>query len=175
MTINLFFLHKSGQLNELYTTDGANWHDGTLNTQQQIFPKSSSKLAATWADNHHGNDLPSLLLVYQDDDNHFRLYNSTGDTWVPSIIPGHPIAASGVSLSTMFVGNFPDQLRLYYQVASGNLVVADWLSFTQFDCTCTVASILPYLRPCIVGFTDLLASRQDQFYTSVREVVRLES
>lgn len=51
----------------------------------------------------------------------------------------------------MCVGNFPDQLRLYYQVASGNLVVADWLSFTQFDYTCTVASIyhifelVPYL------------------------------
>jgi len=175
MTINLFFLQNSGQLNELYTTDGANWHDGTLNTQQPIFPKSSSKLAATWVDNYPGDDLRSLLLVYQDADNHFRLYNSTDDRWVLSTIPGHPIAASGVSLSVMLVGNYPDQLRLYYQIASGNLVVADWLSPTQFDVVCTIASILPYLLPFPVGFTDLLASRQNQCYTSIREVVRLES
>lgn len=91
--------------------------------------------------------------MYQGHDaNHFQLYNSTEDTWVSSSIPGHPIAASGVSLSTEVVRDYPSQLRLFYQIASGNLVVADWLSLQQFNDASTVASILPHL----LLFRDLL-------------------
>lgn len=136
MVINLFFLDDTGQVNEMVTTDGVNWQSGSLNTHK-IFPASSSNLAATWSRTTRARRGPqSLQFVYQDRRDAFQLYNSTDDTWVSSSVPGHPIAASGVTLTTMDVDNYPSQLRLYYQLASGNLVGVDWLSPAQYADTC---------------------------------------
>lgn len=111
-TINLFFLDDSGQVKELVNINGGHWQPVSLNTQH-IFLASSSKLAATWSQNHPRTDDPqSLLFVYQDERNVFQSYNSTNDTWVSYGIPGHPIAASGVSLSTLTMRDYPSQLRL---------------------------------------------------------------
>ncbi|KAI9868001.1 MAG: hypothetical protein M1830_005714, partial [Pleopsidium flavum] len=146
LTINLFFLDDSGQVNELVTTEGVDWQSGSLNTHK-IVPAPNSKLAATWSRTTHAVDGPqSLLFVYQDERNTFQLYNLTEDTWVSSSIPGKPIPASGVSLSTMVVRNYPSQLRLYYQVTSGYLVGADWLSLPQFADTLKNNSALVYGR-----------------------------
>lgn len=109
--------------------DGLRWEAGSLSTKN-IIPAPSSKLAAARASNHDGRP-ESLLFVFQDDQNAFRLYDSTGNVWVDSKIPANPIPASGVSLSRFKMKEYPEQLRLYYQTAPGNLVAADWVSLTQ--------------------------------------------
>ena len=161
-TINLFYLADSGQVNELVKSDGQNWQSGSLNTHN-IFPASSSKLAATWSQTTpHVEDPWSLLFVYQDQRDTFQLYNSTQNTWVSSTFPGNPIAASGVSLSTVSVSNYTPQLRLYYQIASGSLVGADWLSSAQFADAGTVAPLLHASHLLSMSsFSDLLLVRND--------------
>lgn len=99
---------------------------------KNIIPAPSSKLAIARAYNHDGGQA-SLLFVFQDDQNTFRLYNSTGDVWVDSKIPANPINASGVSLISLWSEEYPDQLRLYYQTAPGNLVAAEWISSAQLQ------------------------------------------
>lgn len=95
--VNLYFLHESGKVLEFVSLDGLRWEAGSLCTKN-IVPAASSKLAAARASNHDGG-LESFLLGFQDDQNVFRLYNSTGNIWVDSKIPANPIPASGVSLS----------------------------------------------------------------------------
>lgn len=102
---------------------------------KNIIPAPSSKLASVRAYNYEVGPVgpTSLLFVFQDDQNNFRLYNSTGDVWVDSKIPANPINASGVSLINLWSAEYPDQLRLYYQTAPGNLVAAEWISSAQLQ------------------------------------------
>lgn len=101
-------------------------------TTKNIIPAPSSKLACARASNQEGGP-ESLLFVFQDDQNTFRLYNSTSNVWVDSKIPANPINASGVSLLKLTTKEYPDQLRLYYQTAPGNLVAAEWISLAQLQ------------------------------------------
>lgn len=132
----------------MVSLDGLTWEAGSLSTKN-IIPAPSSKLAAARARNHYGLR-ESLLFVFQDDQNAFRLYNSTGNVWVDSKIPTNPTTASGVSLSQLKVGEYPDQLRLYYQTASGDLVAADWFSSAQVQAE--NAGELISLLPCFSPF-----------------------
>lgn len=129
--INLYFLHESGKVKELVSLDGLKWEAGSLSTKN-VIPAPSSKLASTRAGNSNGGP-ESLLFVFQDDQNTFRLYNSTNSVWVDSKLPANPINASGVSLIRLTIKEYPDQLRLYYQTAAGNLVAADWVSLEQLQ------------------------------------------
>ncbi|MCJ1246601.1 hypothetical protein MMC30_003810 [Trapelia coarctata] len=133
ITFSLFFLNPVGQVNEIVSTDGMSWQNGSLNTQD-ILPANYTSLAAAFARNVPCQDCPSsLLFVYQDSDDKFRLWNSTEDGWANYTIPANPIAGSGVSLSPISVDEQPDELRLFYQIASGDVVNADWVSPSQLS------------------------------------------
>ena len=107
-----------------------------------IIPAPSSKIAATCT-----RDItPALLFVYQDEKNIFNVYNSTEDTITS--IPCNPIASSGVSLSFVQLDHYPNQLRLYYQIASGNLVAAEWVSPPQFADARTYILYVSFLLLC---------------------------
>ena len=41
--------------------------------------------------------------------------------------------SSGVGLLALSSSEFPAQVRLYYQIGSGNMVEADWISVAQFQ------------------------------------------
>lgn len=142
--VNLYFLHESGKVLEFVSLDGLRWEAGSLSTKN-IVPAPSSKLAAARASNHDGG-LESLLLVFQDDQNVFRWYNSTENIWVDSKIPANPIPGSGVSISRLKMKEYPEQLRLYYQTAPGDLVAADWVSLAQLQAASAseLISLLPY-------------------------------
>lgn len=121
--INLYFLNESGKVKELVSLDGLTWEAGSLSTKN-VIPAPPPKLASARAGNSDGGP-EYLLFVFQDDQNTFRLYNSTNNVWVDSEIPANPINTSGVSLIRLTIKGYPDQLRLYYQTAAGNLVAAD--------------------------------------------------
>lgn len=137
-SINLYSIDIAGQANEWVTTDGLNWKNGSLSTQR-IFPANNSNLAATWTANNGGHlcrtDCPpwSVLLAYQNKKSQFQLGNSTSDTWAFSNVPINAIPGSGVSLSSLGQWPNPSQLRLFYQISSGNLVAADWVSDIQIS------------------------------------------
>lgn len=136
ITINLFSVDDSGYINEwTYTSLGGNWQPGSLNTHA-IVPANSSKLTATWSNNNGPSTCTakycrSLLFLYQDDKNQLQLCNSTSDAWTFSSVAANPIAGSGVSLSHLTEAKYPAQLRLFYQISSGSLVAADWVSGAQ--------------------------------------------
>ncbi|MCJ1471507.1 hypothetical protein MMC13_000147 [Lambiella insularis] len=127
ITINLFALSESGQLIDWSTTDGSTWKNGTL-ASQNIQPANFSNLASSWTGLF---DNSSLLLVYQDTDSQFHLGNRTSDSWTFQSIPGNPVAGSGISLTMISQLQYAFQQRLFYQLESGNLVAADWVSGFQ--------------------------------------------
>lgn len=127
--INLYFLNKSEKVKELVSLDRLTWEAGSLSTKN-VIPAPPPKLVSTRAGNSDGGP-ESLFFVFQDDQNTFRLYNSTNNVWVDSEIPANPINASGISLIRLIIKGYPDQLCLYYQTAAGNLVAADWVSLAQ--------------------------------------------
>ncbi|MCJ1244037.1 hypothetical protein MMC30_001234 [Trapelia coarctata] len=136
ITIHLFSVDDSGQVNEwIWTSLNNEWQRGSLNTHP-IVPANSSKLAATWAPNNGlstctAKYCKSLLFVYQDDKNQFQLCNLTSDAWAFSSINANAIAGSGVSLTKLSEAIYPAQLRLFYQIGSGSMVAADWVSGAQ--------------------------------------------
>ena len=99
---------------------------------QAIFPADHSSFAAAFIRNIYCRDCPSsLLFVYQDTNDKFRLWNSTQGIWTNYSIPANPIAGTGVSLSSLSVNQQPDELRLFYQIPSGDVVTADWVGSSQ--------------------------------------------
>lgn len=134
--INLFAIDDSGHINEwvLTNTAGNDWQTGTLNSHD-IIPANASKISATWTMTNGQAvctvNCMSLLLLYQDDKDQFQLCNATSKAWNFSSVNANPIAGSGVSLTTVIEAKYPAQLRLFYQIGSGSLVAADWVSGAQ--------------------------------------------
>ncbi|KAI9885605.1 MAG: hypothetical protein M1823_002615 [Watsoniomyces obsoletus] len=123
--INLFYINDTGHINERYTNDGSSWRAGSLN-RHNIVPAATSALTAVW----HRHDIcrrcPNTpLLVYQDDRGRFNLGNGTAQGWQWSVLNANPVPGSGASLAVFNQLNTAE-VRLYYQIASGNLCSLNW-------------------------------------------------
>ena len=69
------------------------------------------------------------MLVYEDSNNKLHFGNSSEQGWVWSILNANPITGSGLSLALLSVPWADPQsvgVRLYYEIAPGNLVTNEW-------------------------------------------------
>lgn len=129
--INLYFLDDEGQLIQMNTTGSKRWdRDAVRNsTGAAIKPLNDTSLAATWYSYTTCPDCSyNAFVAYQDaDSGRFQVVNASRDGDVQHIdVPSNPLQGSSSTFDLQWRSDTRANLRLGYQLESGQIASAIW-------------------------------------------------
>ena len=119
-------MDDNDHLIELWT-DGIEWYYGSLTAKQYTIAKGSS-LATIWQRYDGCNDCygTPIFIIYQDNGNFLQFGNLSagGFNWLQ--LEANPMAGTGIAINLLPREDGSAAFRIYYQIASGDLVSLDY-------------------------------------------------
>lgn len=133
--INLFYLNEANHIQEILSTDGDAWVQGTV-SGQSIAVSDDSRLAMVWHARAGCNACPnSRILVYQAKNGGLGVINGTqdADTQQRYNLNTTALEGTGLALTLQWQDDFIPGIRLFYQTEDGHAVSYDWESPAQWE------------------------------------------
>ncbi|KAL8695130.1 MAG: hypothetical protein Q9218_000298 [Villophora microphyllina] len=149
--LNLYYVNNAGELLQMNTTDYKNWDINPVRTSNgsTAKPASDSSLAATWYKYTTCADCSeNAFVAYQSaDDGSFQLVNASMSGNVQHrTIPGNPISGSGSTFDLQWRSTTLANLRLGYQLQSGQIASAFWNgTIDQWKASESADTTFPYV------------------------------
>ncbi|KAI4258696.1 MAG: hypothetical protein LQ352_001122 [Teloschistes flavicans] len=129
--LNLYYVNDAGELLQMNTTDYKTWDTNPVKTSNGsiAMPASDTSLAAIWYKYTTCADCSeNAFLAYQDaDSGNFELVNASmsGDVRYTTI-PGNPVSGSGSTFNLQWRSTTMANLRMGYQLQSGQIAYGSW-------------------------------------------------
>ncbi|KAL9027265.1 MAG: hypothetical protein Q9196_004191 [Gyalolechia fulgens] len=142
--LNLYYINDKGDLMQTNTTDYTSWDTSPISTSNGTIakPAQDSNIAATWYRNTVCADCSyNSFVVYQDSESgRFQLVNaSTSGDVQSTILDGAPVSGSGVAFGLQWRSRTQGNIRLSYQLESGQMASTAWNSMYLYRPPCFVS------------------------------------